>query len=149
MQSSSELKQVTDHPEAMALVEATVLAQAEAWNRHDMTAFAAQFTTDADFVNVIGMWWVGREHIQERHAEVHRTIFRASTLRILETSVQFVSPAVALAHVNWEMSGHERLPGWELAPVRRGLMTQLLVPQGDRWLVRASHNTDIVSVSLK
>ena len=39
-----------------------------AWNSHDMSRFAACFAADADFVNVAGAWWHGREEIEERGA---------------------------------------------------------------------------------
>jgi hypothetical protein len=34
--------------------------QADAWNRHDATAYANLFTEDGDVVNVVGWWWKGR-----------------------------------------------------------------------------------------
>ena len=46
----------------------------EAWNRHDMNAFGALFAPDADFVNVVGVRWKGREAIQMNHAFVHGEI---------------------------------------------------------------------------
>ena len=36
----------------------------ETWNRHDMNALGALFTQDADFVNIFGTHWKGRESIQ-------------------------------------------------------------------------------------
>ena len=40
--------------DAKAQIANVVAALADSWNRHDMVAYAAQFTEDADFVNVIG-----------------------------------------------------------------------------------------------
>ena len=37
-----------------------------AWNRHDMAALAAVFTPDAQFVNVVGLWWKSRAEIEAR-----------------------------------------------------------------------------------
>ena len=42
-------------------VRVAVSRFAEAWNRHDMDAFGALFTRDADFVNVTGQLWKGRQ----------------------------------------------------------------------------------------
>jgi uncharacterized protein (TIGR02246 family) len=36
----------------------------QGWNTHDMARFAACFAEDADFVNVRGWWWRGREEIE-------------------------------------------------------------------------------------
>jgi uncharacterized protein (TIGR02246 family) len=61
------------------MTEAEALALAaeveSAWNSHDMERFASLFGDDADFVNVRGWWWRGREEIQENHATLHRTSF--------------------------------------------------------------------------
>jgi ketosteroid isomerase-like protein len=46
----------------------------EAWNRHEMNALGALFTADADFVNVTGRHWKGRESIQLNHAFLHGAI---------------------------------------------------------------------------
>jgi hypothetical protein len=48
-----------------APIRQTVMRLQEAWNRHDMKAFANLFAEDADFVNVAGAWWKGRAEIEE------------------------------------------------------------------------------------
>ena len=73
-------------------VKAVVAKLAENWNRHDMTAFAGLFAENADFVNVIGMHWHGRQEIETKHAQTHRTIFRNSVLQIVGVIVRLVSP---------------------------------------------------------
>lgn len=129
-------------------VKTVVQALTDSWNRHDMPAYAARFTEDADFVNVLGMHMKGRAAIEAQHVAIHRTIFRNSTLRTLECSVRLLSPSVALAHVHWEMTGHEPVAGWN-ADIRKGVLTAALVQQNGRWLVTALQNTDVVSVHLR
>jgi uncharacterized protein (TIGR02246 family) len=95
--------------DATARVKSIVASLAESWNRHDMAAFAAGFCDDADFVNVIGMHWQGRQEIEAKHAQTHRTIFRNSVLQIVEVTVRFLSPSIALAQVSTELKGAESL----------------------------------------
>jgi uncharacterized protein (TIGR02246 family) len=133
--------------DATASVKSVVASLAESWNRHDMTAFAAAFGENADFVNVIGMHWHGRQEIEAKHAVTHRTIFRNSTLQIIDQSVRFLSPSIALAHVSTELKGAESLRERVAPETRRTLMTCVLVKEADRWLITAAHNTDIVPVS--
>ena len=90
-------------------VKAVVAKLAENWNRHDMTAFAALFADNADFVNVIRMHCHGRKEIETKHAQTHRTIFRNSVLQIVDVIVRLVSPTVALAHARTELRGAESL----------------------------------------
>ncbi len=127
-------------------IQKSIEALSESWNRHDMAAFASQYTEDADFVNVLGMHWHGRKEIEDRHANLHATMFRSSTLWIRDYSIRFAAPALALAHVRWQMTGHEaaHLQGWNVPEVRDGLLTLVFVRDEHGWLIAASHNTDIV-----
>jgi uncharacterized protein (TIGR02246 family) len=134
--------------DARSQIATVIDALAESWNRHDMKAYAAQFAGDADFVNVIGMHWHGRAEIEARHIAVHRTIFRNSRLQTLEHSVRFLAPGVAVAHVLWEMTGHQAVPGMNMPEIRRGILTCVFKEEGDRWLIAASQNTDIIPVQL-
>jgi uncharacterized protein (TIGR02246 family) len=129
-------------------VDTVVSTVVEAWNRHDMGAYSAQFTDDADFVNVVGMHFRGRRQIEAVHIDLHRTIFRNSILRAVSTTVRFVNDQIALAHVAWEMTGAEGLPGWNMPELRKGMMSLVLVQSGGRWLITAAQNTDAVPLEL-
>ncbi|MGA8216614.1 MAG: SgcJ/EcaC family oxidoreductase [Candidatus Sulfotelmatobacter sp.] len=132
--------------DATASVKSVVASLAESWNRHDMAAFAAAFCDDADFVNVIGMHWHGRQEIETKHAQTHRTIFRNSVLQIVEVTVRFLTPTIALAHARTELKAAESLREHLAPEVRRTLLTCVLMNDADRWLITAAHNTDIVPV---
>jgi len=114
----------------------------DAWNRHDMSALAMLFATDADFVNVIGMRWVGREEIKKAHSASHATIFKTSTLKLGETTVRFLKPDVATARSVWTLSGQISANG-QVAPTRTGILTHVLVRTDGHWLIVLSQNTDI------
>ena len=45
-------------------VRNVVAGFATAWNRHDLDAFGKLFAPDAEFVNVAGSLWTGRQSIQ-------------------------------------------------------------------------------------
>ena len=118
------------------------------WNEHDMPAYSSCFTEDADLVNVLGMRLHGRERIQQQHAVLHRTIFRNSALRALDSTMRRPAAGVMLVHLQWEMTGHETPPGAPFGETRQGLATLVLVEQEARWLVTAFHNTDVVNLEL-
>jgi uncharacterized protein (TIGR02246 family) len=128
-------------------VKAVMSSLAESWNRHDMTAFAAAFADNADFVNVIGMHWRGRRQIEAKHAATHRTIFRNSSLQILDLAVRMLSPSIALAHVWTQVKGAKSLRKGNVPETRSALMTCVLVKEAGRWLIAAAHNTEIVPVA--
>ena len=124
----------------------------DAWNHHDMEAFGRLFAPDADFVNVAGDWWKGRQVIQERHAYAHGTIpanttgeearyygiFKNSTLRFTQIDVRFLRKDVAVAHVSMELLGDTRTP----VP-RHTTATFVLTWQDRKWLIAAAQNTEI------
>ena len=123
-------------------VNAVVHGFEEAWNRHDMDAFAMLFATDADFVNVIGMRWVGRDAIKQHHAASHATVFKTSTLKIEDTTVRFLKADVATARSVWVLSGIISEAG-QLAPSRTGILTHVLQRIDGHWLIVLTQNTDI------
>jgi uncharacterized protein (TIGR02246 family) len=135
-----------------AAVRQVVTGFVDAWNHHDMDAFGKLFAPDADFVNVAGDWWKGRDAIQERHAYAHGTIpidtpgdvpryygiFKSSTLRFTQTDVRFLRKDVAVVHVSMELLGDARTPD-----ARHTTATFVLTRQDGGWLIAAAQNTEI------
>lgn len=133
-------------------VRRTVGGFSQSWNDHDMDAFGKLFVSDADFVNVGGNWWKGRQDIQMHHAYSHGTIpidmkgleasrvyygiFKSSTMRFTQIDVRFLRSDVAVAHVSWELLGDTRTPN-----PRQGRFTFVLIRQDGSWLITAAQNT--------
>jgi uncharacterized protein (TIGR02246 family) len=129
--------------EDRAAVESVVHAFSECWNRHDMAAFAELFAADAEFVNVVGMWWKGRAEIKAAHEFTHATMFKSSRLTILGTSVRFPAPQLAIARSRWLLENHVS-PDGEPLPARHGVLVNVLVLRDGRWLIIDAQNTDII-----
>jgi len=136
-------------------VRIVVAGFATTWNRHDLDAFGKLFAPDADFVNVAGVLWTGRQSIQAQHAYSHGTIpadspgfseedrryygiFKSSTLRFDQIDVRFLRKEVAIAHVNWELLDDARTQN-----PRRGVFIFVLTRQNAAWLITAAQNTEI------
>jgi uncharacterized protein (TIGR02246 family) len=126
-----------------AEVKRVVIAFAEAWNRHDMEAFAELFAPDAEFVNVVGMWWKGRAEIKVAHEFTHATMFKGSRLTILETSIRFPEPRLAIARSRWLLENHVS-PDGEPLPARNGVLVNVLALRDGRWSIIDAQNTDII-----
>jgi len=130
-------------PAAIAEVNRVVAAFAESWNRHDMAAFAELFAPDAEFVNVVGIWWKGREDIRKAHEFTHSTMFRNSRLTMLDVSVRCPVPHLAIARSRWVLEGHVGPDGAAL-PARNGILVNVLTNVSGKWLIIDSQNTDII-----
>src|SRR5262245_30564267 len=89
-------------------IAAMLRAWEEAWNRHDMHAFASLFHDDGVWVLWTGDTWVGREAIEEGHAEVHRTFFRNSIQRERLEELTFVGTDAAVVRFCSTLTGDER-----------------------------------------
>jgi uncharacterized protein (TIGR02246 family) len=116
------------------------VAQADAWNRHDAKAYAALFTEEGDCVNVLGWWWKGRAQIESKLNAAFTFVFHESQLTITETEVRLLSPAIAVAHVSWTMTGAKTPPG--MPEPRLGIQTQVLQKKSGHWLIQAFQNTN-------
>ena len=65
-------------------------------------------------------------------------IFKNSTLKFNQIDVRFLRKEVAIAHVNWELSGDARTQN-----PRRGVFMFVLDRQNAAWLIAAAQNTEI------
>lgn len=115
------------------------VSQADAWNGHDAAAYAALFTEDGDCVNVLGWWWKGRAQIESKLNAAFAFVFHDSQLTITETSVRFLSPTIAVAHVSWTMNGAKTPTG--MPEPRQGIESQVLQKKAGRWLIQSFQNT--------
>jgi uncharacterized protein (TIGR02246 family) len=129
-----------------AAVTEVVNGFATAWNHHDANALANLYMTDADFVNVIGLWWHGREEIRTQHQRLHEGRMKNTTLTSETPVVRMLSPTVAIAHVKWELHGDTGAPGSKPSDVRRGIIVDVLVKHAGVWRIATTQNTDIVNI---
>ncbi len=108
-----------------------------AWNAMDGAAFAAPFAEDADFVNILGEHFRGRERVAAGHVGIFRSIYAGSTVDMKLERVRLLRPDVALAHVHSILD----VPQGLLAGrhVARFSMVLTRGPRG--WEIAAFHNT--------
>ena len=113
------------------------------WNAHDMKGFADLFREDAEFVNVYGTWWTGRERIQAEHEATHATVFRRSHLSATEIRVKLLRRDMASLHMLWHLTGLVQ-PNGQALPDRKGVLVCFLAKDAREWSIAAAQNTDIV-----
>jgi ketosteroid isomerase-like protein len=135
-------------------VRKVVNAFQEAWNRHDLDAREGLFAPDADFVNVMGHHWKGRQAIQSNFAflsgiapadsasvtlpkQAHG-IFKTARINFSQIDVRFLREDVAVAHIESTLVGDTRTPN-----PRRGLLVMILTKDAGRWRISVVQNTNI------
>ncbi len=132
-----------DRAAEVAAVQSVGAAFVDDWNRHDMTSFGGLFAEDAQFINVIGLWWHSRDEIQREHEALHATRMRMSHLVVTESMVHLLGPDAAVLLQRWQLTGDTGIDGATLS-MRRGIMSLVTVKQGGRWQIASGQNTDIV-----
>jgi uncharacterized protein (TIGR02246 family) len=115
--------------------------QAMAWNVHDIDAYAALFTADADVVNVLGWHWRSRAELKQKLGRAFNSVFARSQMTIADVSVEFLKPDVAVAHVTWSMTGALSPTGSGANIPQHGIQTQVLIKRGGLWRIRDFQNT--------
>ena len=119
-------------------------AFAAAWNRRDARALAALFDADAEFVNVVGLWWHGRAAIEHAHAYGLARIFDRSTLEVARVKVKPLGDDVAVVHARMRLAGQTPVAGVERPRPRTTVFTFVARRTPGGWSCAAAQNTDVV-----
>ncbi|WP_031466649.1 SgcJ/EcaC family oxidoreductase [Sciscionella sediminilitoris] len=118
----------------MSIIEDVLGALRLAWDANDGAAWAASFTEDADFVDVLGRMQRGRETIAEEHQKIFDTIYRGSRAEFWPLSSYPLSgDGVSLAHTVSRL--------WVPSGPRSGVTFSVQTMVLERGLIRAFHNT--------
>ncbi len=112
----------------------------EAWNRHDMSAFARLFAADGDFVDVFGNRFKGTAEIESALSARHAGVFNDSRFDKKESTIRFLTPDIALVHAVWELTG-ARSPEGVPQPSTLGMMTYVMIKESAGWAIAALQNT--------
>ena len=115
-----------------------------AWNKRDADGIADMFDEDAEFVNVVGLWWHDREAIRRAHAYGLTRIFDQSTLRLGTVRVKYLTEDIAVVHGRMTLSGQTSTDVAQSPGVRTNIFTFVVRRTPAGWSCAAAHNTDVV-----
>ncbi len=117
------------------------------WNEGDSKAISELFAEDADFVNVVGLWWTSRRSIRRALKRGFAEWFAGSRFTVEKLSQRLLGGEAALIIARWRIEG-QRDPDGELAGTRRGLATVAMQRLEDgTWLCVSCHFTDIAAAA--
>ena len=118
----------------------------EAWNTHDAKAYADLFAENADFTNVFGQSFHGRETIEAQHAKIFASMFKDSRITSMHSTVRLIDQLFASVDVIWTMSGAVDMKGNSWAD-RKGLMSLVMKSENEVWSILIMHNMDLPVIS--
>ncbi|MEM8824504.1 MAG: SgcJ/EcaC family oxidoreductase [Pseudomonadota bacterium] len=113
-----------------------------AWMARDGAALAALFAEDADFVNVVGIWWEDRPAIAKAHSYALQSFFAETKLIAGRVKLRDLGD-VAILHARMALTG-QRAPDGTKAGARTTILTFVLHRRAGGWTCVAAQNTDVV-----
>ena len=123
-------------PEAARQIVASLEA---AWNQHDMQAYGALFHDDAEWINVVGMYWRGKPQIVKAHTVFHEKIFKTCQLEGKELSVREVTPDAVVA-VWAHVQDPYTTPSGSIQEKTLNRLTLVITQRDGKWLISQGHN---------
>lgn len=130
--------------EDAAAIRAILDRQGDAWSRHDMDAFVADTMPDADWINVVGMHWKGRDTVRRAHAALHAGMFAHSRMLPPEQSeMRQIAPDVVIETHVQRLEGVGLRPDGKPYPDEGNLITVVFVKSREGWRIAHAHNGHI------
>ena len=129
-------------------IRKTVVDYEKAWNTHDMQLLATLFREDAEFVNVVGMHWRGRDAIVKAHAVFHEIMFKDNRFKTdsIETRPLGNDHAIAM----WTATQDSyTTPSGKVIPKGQFKLSLILAKGPDRWKIVHGHNVRIDAGAVK
>ena len=109
----------------------------------DAAALAALFAEDAEFVNVVGLWWHDRAAIEAAHDYALRSFFADTKLKPGAIRVRMLGTDIAVVHCRFTLTG-QRLPDGSTAGPRRTILSFVTRRLSAGWIVETAQNTDVI-----
>ena len=145
--NSSEA-QIAPSPESQ--IQRILSAQEVAWNVGDSISWGSAFAEDADFVNILGQVFHGREAIVQVHGRILAGPYQGSHTTITIRQFKQITPDVALIETVHEVTGYKFLPPG-IIPTTTGVlrtrMKYVAVRRDETWQFIAAQNTAILPES--
>ncbi len=123
-------------------VRKTVMGFEKAWNTHDMKLLATLFREDAEFINVVGMHWRGRDAVVKAHAIFHEIMFKDCRLKTEAVALRPLGADCAIAVVTYTQDSFTT-PGGQVMPKTQTKLSYVLAKTGGDWKIAHGQNVRI------
>ncbi|WP_188467356.1 SgcJ/EcaC family oxidoreductase [Marivirga lumbricoides] len=114
-----------------------------AWNNRNATDLANLFDENAEFVNVVGLWWHNKADIFKAHDYGLKNLFSNSELSIRKVKTKFLSDDIAVVHARLHLEGQTEIKS-QTPQARNTIFTFVVQKKKQGWICVSAHNTDIV-----
>ena len=123
-------------------IRKTVMGFEKAWNTHDMKLLATLFREDAEFVNIVGMHWRGRDAIVAAHTAFHQTMFKNHQMKTDSLEIRLLGSGYAVAVLTATQDSFTT-PDGQAMPKAQTRESFVLTKSSDGWKIVHGHNVQI------
>jgi uncharacterized protein (TIGR02246 family) len=135
-------------PAAGRVVRDSVERLAQAWNASDANRWAAEYWSDGELINILGMVLAGSDQVRDRTADILIGPFRGSHFAFVVRSIRFVGPDAVIVDTDITITGFRGLPPGIEATRPGELLTRMKHVyerrRGD-WRIVTSQNTAVAT----
>jgi uncharacterized protein (TIGR02246 family) len=131
-----------------AAIRVVVANIEKGWNTHDMKFYGSQFREDAEFINVVGMHWHGRDAVMAAHTAFHATSFKNHNIKTNSVETRSIGNGCAIAVVTTTNDSFTT-PAGEVIPIAQNRQTYVLTKAQDGWKIVHGHNVRIDPDAIK
>lgn len=128
-----------DHSQDKIAIEKQVDAVINSWNNHNYNDMKDYATEDADWVNVVGMWWKNRKEVQYAHQVFHKVMFQNTPLSKTSVHTRFITNDVAVVHLYWHIGAYTT-PNGNHYNEAENLALMVFVNKAGKWLLTSTEN---------
>ncbi|MEM7734642.1 MAG: SgcJ/EcaC family oxidoreductase [Deinococcota bacterium] len=123
--------------------EAVTRAFFNRWNVKDADGMAHLFIEDADFVNVVGLWWRNRKAIRKAHSYGFERIFQYAKIDITELRVRKLRDDIHIVHTVSTLEG-QTAPDGRIGGLRVAVISLVTEKRDGEFKIVSVQNTDRV-----
>ncbi|MEO9872514.1 SgcJ/EcaC family oxidoreductase [Ekhidna sp.] len=116
----------------------------DAWNDRDACSLANLFIEDAEFINVVGLWWHKRNDIWKAHDYGLKVIFNKSNLELRKVTTKEISIDVSIVHARMKLTGQTSYGGVVSPADRMNIFSFVMRKEAKGWVCVSAHNTDVI-----
>ena len=126
-------------------IQTQVLQMVSDWNTHDFKNIDSYMTEDVEWVNIVGMWWKGREEVKAAHRGNFGAFFKGVPFTKKSLSTRFITKDVAVTILVCSVG--EFFPpdgidhGNNKMPASDDILTLVFVKKNGKWLISSGQNT--------
>jgi uncharacterized protein (TIGR02246 family) len=131
-----------------AAIRRVITGIEEAWNAHDMKAYGNFFREDADWINIVGMHWRGRDAVMAAHAAFHATTFKDNRMKIDAIEIRSLGNDFAIAVATMTHDAF-RAPDGRNFPKSQNRCTHVLAKGPEGWKIVHGHNVQVDAEAAK